>query len=210
MKNRGRIFFRILMIVVISLVIGLSIYSWNARRVVGNSLPMPFGIGSSVVLSGSMEPTLRINDLVFVKAAESYEVGDVVVYQGSLLVIHRIVSIDGTRVVTKGDNNNTADDPIELSQIKGKLVGRIPLVGLLIRGLKTLPGILVVLALAVWLMHRSWQGEKKADDERLEALKEEIRKLKEEEEAKAADASPEAEEPAAPREPEAPEFMTRK
>ena len=57
MKNRGRIFFRILMIVVISLVIGLSIYSWNARRVVGNSLPMPFGIGSSVVLSGSMEPT---------------------------------------------------------------------------------------------------------------------------------------------------------
>ena len=52
------------------------------------------GLAPYVVLSGSMEPTLSVDDLVIVRAAEDYAVGDVVVYQsGHSLVIHRIVAM---------------------------------------------------------------------------------------------------------------------
>ena len=56
---------RLLCYLLISLVLGGTAYSWNARRLAGNAMPMPFGVGLSVVLSGSMEPTLSVNDLIF-------------------------------------------------------------------------------------------------------------------------------------------------
>ena len=77
----GRLIFRIALIVLLSVFIGTTVYTLNAKRVMHNALPMPFGVGSSVVLSGSMEPTLSVNDLVFIREADSYAEGDVVVYQ---------------------------------------------------------------------------------------------------------------------------------
>ena len=169
------------MICLVSLLVGSGIYSWNARRVMHNLLPMPFGVGTAVVLTGSMEPALSANDLVFVRAADSYATGDIVIYQNTNeLVIHRIVSIDGETIVTQGDANNTPDDPISLSSVKGKLAFSIPFIGVLVRALQTLPGILIVCVLAFLLLHFSRQKEKQADEEKLDALKAEIRRLKKE------------------------------
>ena len=175
----GRLALRILLILLISLLIGYSVYSLNARRVMRNALPMPFGVGSAVVLSGSMEPALSVNDLVLVKAAPDYEVGDVVVYQsGGELIIHRIIEKEGETFVTRGDANNTADSPIGLSAIKGRMILSVPYVGLPIRLLQTTPGKLLLLALAILLLHRSWTREKDEDDEELNRIKAEIRRLK--------------------------------
>ena len=62
-KSIGRFF----LLFIISLMIGLRMYYWNSSSLVGNSMPMPFGYGASVVLSGSMEPALSVNDVVIVK-----------------------------------------------------------------------------------------------------------------------------------------------
>jgi signal peptidase len=186
-KNRrtGRLIYRIVLIVLLSVFLGGSVYSLNARRVMRNALPMPFGVGASVVLSGSMEPTLSVNDLVIVRAAESYAEGDVVVDQsGSSLVIHRIVRVEDEYVVTKGDANNTEDDPVSLSAVKGRMAFAIPFLGLPVRLLQSTLGSVLVIVLIAALVSLSWRKERAEDDKKLDDIKEEIRRLKELEDSK--------------------------
>ncbi len=46
--------------------------------------------------------------------------------QGTALVTHRIVEVNGNQIVTKGDANNTNDTPIQRNQIVGKVIKVIP------------------------------------------------------------------------------------
>ena len=180
-KRSHRVLLRRVLLVVAGVVVGLKLYSWNASSLAGNQMPMPFGIGVSVVMSGSMEPELSVNDLVIVREAEEYEIGDVVVYQsGNVLVIHRIVDMDGTTVTTRGDANEVKDQPFDSSLIKGKLVCALPLVGGVVRVLKSTPGTIVLIGLIIFLMERSWQKEKSEDQEKLDSIKEEIRAIQKE------------------------------
>lgn len=174
---------RSLFLIVISLVLGVNIYSWNAKSLTGNVLPMPFGYGGAVVLSGSMEPAIAVDELIIVRAEDGYEVGDVVVYQtGHMLVVHRIVALDGETVTTRGDANNTDDAPIALTQVKGKVITHIPHVGKAVRLLKTPVATVILIAAAVLSVELPFRKEKEKKDEELERIKEEIRRLKEEQE----------------------------
>lgn len=178
-RKKARFVLRILMMTVAAVIIGTSVYSINARTLLGNALPMPLGIGTSVVLSGSMEPTLSVNDLVVVKKADIYEEGDVVIYQErQSLIIHRIVKIDGDSVITKGDANNTEDEPISLSQIKGKLLFSIHAVGSVIRIVKSGPFAAVIIVCIILLMAMSRETDAKEDLRDIEKIEEEIRRLK--------------------------------
>ena len=174
---------RMAFLILVSLVVGLKIYAWNARSLTGNVLPMPFGYGGAVVLTGSMEPAIMVDELIIVKAEDSYEVGDVVVYQsGSMMVVHRIMDMDGERVITRGDANNVDDSPVELAQIKGKVIYHIPKVGGVVRILKTPAATLILIVAAVLSVELPYQKDKEKKDEELERIKEEIRRLKEEQE----------------------------
>lgn len=174
---------RRILLVFVGLVLGLNVYHWNANRLVGNAMPMPFGFGAAVVLSGSMEPALSVNDLAIIKESDTYSEGDIVVYQtGQELIIHRIIGISDGTVYTQGDANNVQDTPIDLSLIKGRLLMHVPAIGALIRFLKTVPGTMIVLGIAIVLMELSWKKEKAKDIEDIEAIKREIRKLREEQE----------------------------
>lgn len=64
------------------------------------------------VTGTSMEPSMHSGDLVFVRKAPSYEVGDVVAYTNPQLnstVIHRIIGQENDRYVFQGDNNDFVD-----------------------------------------------------------------------------------------------------
>ena len=101
--------------------------------------------GAYVIVSGSMEPIIKIKDAVVIRRvseADDVKVGDVVTYRSmdssyyGILITHRVVDIKSengkTKYVTKGDNNETVDrSPIEFGQITGKVVMRIPKVGYL-------------------------------------------------------------------------------
>ena len=178
-KAKVKVALRIVSLCVISLIIGFTFYSWNAQTLTGNAMPMPFGVGMSVVLSGSMEPALSVNDLVIVREADSFAVGDIAVYQdGATLVIHRIVSIDGDEVITQGDANLVEDDPITVSAIKGKMVAYIPFVGVIVRFLKTPVGSILLIAAAILLFELPHRRERKKVTDEQDKIKEEIRKLK--------------------------------
>lgn len=180
-KKRSKNFIRRMVLVALGIILGINIYLANANNLLGNKLPMPFGYGAAVVLSGSMEPTFSKDDLIFVKESEDIDVGDIVVYQSAGdLIVHRVMSLEENTVITQGDANNVADQPFDRSAIKGVVLGWIPNVGALINILKTPAGTIIVLLCAFLLIETSFRKQKDIDNEELDAIKEEIRRLKEE------------------------------
>lgn len=195
MKKHVKTIVRTALLSVAALIVGLNVYTMNASRLAGDLVPMPLGVGATVVLSGSMEPTLSTGDLLIIAEQESYGVDDVVVFQNNrMAVVHRIIEIkeetvegeDGEEIqmiaITQGDANNTPDDPIQLSQIKGTVVMSIPLVGYLVNMIKTPLGTILILAAAVFLLERSFHKEKEKDLDKLEEIRCEIERLKEQSE----------------------------
>ena len=183
MRKKWKNILRISLMIIASLVLGVNIYLWNARSVMGNALPMPFGYGTAVVLTGSMEPTIMIDDLIIVAETDGYEEGDVVVYQsGSALVVHRIVEVEPDTVITQGDANNAPDAPVRKEMIKGEVVGVIGGVGGLARLLKSPAATITLIAAAVLLSEMSYRKDRQKEEEDLDKIKEEIRRLKAEQE----------------------------
>ena len=183
MAKKWKTALRISVLILVSLVLGVNLYTWNARSLLGNSLPMPFGYGAAVVLTGSMEPAIMQDDLIIVARQEDYQEGDIVVYQsGSMVVCHRILSIEDETVTTQGDANNAPDAPIRLETIKGEVVGVIPGFGAVARLLKTPAATITLIAAALLTSELSFRKDKKKDMDELERIKEEIRRLKAEQE----------------------------
>ncbi len=90
------------------------------------------GYWPMIVLSGSMEPSIRIGDIVVVKRTQQEpRVGDVVAYKYSgMIILHRVINVTGNQLVTKGDANDAPDNPITVKQVLGELYLHIPYVGL--------------------------------------------------------------------------------
>ena len=152
-----------------------------------NAVPMPFGFGASLVLSGSMEPEISTDDLVFVKRADELHVGDVVLYNtGGSNVLHRITKIDGDIITTQGDANNTEDKPISASVVLGVYIGKVPSGGKIIRFVTNPPFVMAVVFLlmtvaVIWMFVEDHRERKKLDSikaeiESIKAENEELRK----------------------------------
>ena len=168
--------FRLIILILLGAFLGISLYHFNATRLTGNSVPMPFGVGAAVVLSGSMEPELSVGDLIIVAQQEEYVEREIVVYQdGASTITHRIIRITEEEVIVKGDANNTEDAPISPDRM---VVLASPLVGYLIEAIKTPIGTLLLLALAVVLLEFSFLNEKKEEQKKLQEIREQIDELK--------------------------------
>ncbi len=96
----------------------------------------PFGIKTAIVLTGSMEPTLNIDDFVILRELKGrVNVNDIVSYKRpgeKTEVLHRVVRVDKNIVITKGDANNKEDDPIDVMQITGVYVRKVKYLGKII------------------------------------------------------------------------------
>lgn len=172
---------RWILLILTGLILGVFVYQWNAETLTGNKMPMPFGYGVSVVLSGSMEPALQVNDLVIIRRTDTVEAGDIVVYQSEgLLVIHRVISVTDEAVVTQGDANNVPDAPISSEAIKGVLVCSVPKIGALVWLLKKPAVVVCILVLLCVLNERAFRKERHRKNEELEKLRSEVQSLSEE------------------------------
>lgn len=186
LKNKLKKFktlLRVFLLVLCGVVVGMKLYMFNANSIVGNQLPMPFGYGMLVVMSGSMEPTISQGNLIIVNEPEEYEVDDVVVFQdGSMLVTHRIIEMSGNEVVTQGDANNVTDVPIDISAIRGNVIETLPGVGNIVLFFMSPKGIFILIALTLYTTESSFRKKREEDSKELENIKEEISRLKESEE----------------------------
>lgn len=119
MKKILNIFFYLIVINIIL----ISLYTCYIKIIKKENMVFIGNYGMAVILSGSMEPTLSINDLVIVKKNTDYQKNDIIVYDNdNSLVVHRIISKDTNKTITKGDANNTDDLPIPNKDIKGKVI----------------------------------------------------------------------------------------
>lgn len=137
-KIAGRIFGWLTNAVLLFLLL-CNIYTIGVRHVTGTLQPDVFGWSWAVVISGSMEPEIGIDDLIIVKEKKEYHINDVVSYEsGSSVVTHRIVEEGPNGYTTQGDANNTIDTSIlSKSKIIGKVEFVIPNAGRLIRYLQS-------------------------------------------------------------------------
>ena len=114
------------------------------RKIVSRSaLVMAAAVGSillvfgpaHVVVSPSMEPAIRAGDALWIRpVAEPITPGMVVTYRlDERLITHRVLSVDGETLHTKGDNNEEADPwPVPVASIVGTPVLRVPRLGYVI------------------------------------------------------------------------------
>lgn len=108
----------ILAIAVLSIIIALNICSLCDVSL--------FGYRVFKIATGSMEPYLKVNDIVLIKKSNKYGVSDVITYKyNNSYITHRIMSSEGDEIVTKGDANNTTDEPIKKSDVVGKVIFKL-------------------------------------------------------------------------------------
>lgn len=111
------------------------------------------GLHSFVVLTGSMEPKLPTSSVVYVYPQSAYYPDDIITFKrGNIDITHRIVGFsksgDTTIYQTKGDANKAADpQKVFATDIVGKVIFSIPLIGKLVLFLKTVPGFLLIIVL---------------------------------------------------------------
>lgn len=110
-----------------------------------------------IVMSGSMETTINIGDLVIVKKVNSSNIhtGDIIAFKnGNIVISHRVKEVINDSGIykfkTKGDNNNVADDFIVSSDaIEGIFVNKIPGLGSILLFLGKPIGLLMVILVII-------------------------------------------------------------
>lgn len=112
------------------------------------------GYDMRLVRSESMKPAINMGDLVVTGPvgglfSGEIEEGDVVTYQrGDELVTHRVLSVEGDTLVTKGD---AVEDPdpwaVTLSDVRGVYLFKVPYAGYLANFIRTKFGWFLVIIL---------------------------------------------------------------
>ena len=135
------------------------------------------------VISGSMEPTYSVGDLLYVKQVDpdSVKVGDPITFvlnEDLVVATHRVVKVDRENrlFTTKGDANENEDAaPVHFNNLVGVPVFAIPLLGYVSAYIQSPPGMYVAiglgaaLLLAVYLPDLLTKKEDKKEEKQEEA-----------------------------------------
>lgn len=143
-------------IIVVFFVFALSIMIYLIFQLVSGNSPSIFGYRFYFVLTDSMEPTLKPKDMILSKVIkdssdieyvkEMIHEGDVVTYIGKVgpmdaFITHRVIKgedkddviyfdedSNSWMIITKGDHNSRADDPIPITKLKAVMVRKVNIV----------------------------------------------------------------------------------
>ena len=146
-------------------------------------VPYFMGYTELAVLTGSMQPTLPVGTLIYVKETDpaQLEVGDVVTYRldGDTMVTHRVIEMnpEAETLVTQGDANADPDGEITFDRIVGKMDFSIPYLGYISLNIRTpigivsICGVLVLIILLTFIpeiFSKDDEEEKKENEEKAE------------------------------------------
>lgn len=109
------------------LLVSLCVYTFVSVDVLGKDYANIFGYTYFVVASGSMSGTIEVDNVVIVKLDSKYETKDIITYKDNSgeFITHRYIKKVNNKLITKGDVNNTEDDPISPKQVIGKVISVI-------------------------------------------------------------------------------------
>lgn len=165
-----------------------------------DAVPSIFGYKPFMVLSGSMETEIRKGDLIITKIVDptTLKKDDVIAFRDAAgtVTTHRIIDLveenGSTYFITKGDNNSSQDrNLVELDDVEGIYVGRIPGIGSMMKSLsEPLTIVIAVFVITmVFVIGFIISSKKQHELERQEFLEfkrmKELEELKKQEEEKA-------------------------
>ena len=106
-------------------------YNYMQLQIMHKDYANFFGYTVFEVSTGSMAKTINVYDVILVKITKDVNENDVVTYKNEdELITHRIMEINGDKIITKGDANNTEDREITKDAIIGKVISVYPRVGI--------------------------------------------------------------------------------
>lgn len=146
--------------VILVLLTGVIILTLVTR--ISGKTPSILGYTMYRVSSGSMEPTLKVGDIILSSECDpmTLKKDDIITYDGTVgefkdkRVTHRVVKAPykdsgSYYLVTKGDDNPVEDSPINVSQVRGKYVAKIDILRWLYEFFITPWGLLTLIALII-------------------------------------------------------------
>ena len=158
-----------ILIIIFAFILLVSIYNNIQITIFKNDYSSFFGYSLFEVQTGSMSGTIEVGDWIVVKETNDIELNDIITYkQGDEFTTHRVIEKYNDTYVTKGDVNNTKDEPITDEEIVGKVVNVLPHFGIL---RKTLFNPLVVVSLIITLFLISFALKKEDKEKELKLKK---------------------------------------
>lgn len=181
-KKIFRWIFDIILFIILAIALIMA-YNHIQINIKGNTYTTMLGYSAFEVATGSMSNTIEIGDVILVKLIEPNEPvseNEIVVFtQDTTLVTHRIIKINGDQIITKGDANNTQDDPISRGQIIGKVVKIIPDVKMWKEIILT-PKVLIPTSISILLLWIFFSYDKEKDVKKTKKVIEEQEYIDEE------------------------------
>lgn len=114
------------------------------------------------IASSSMETDLHIGDYIVVFHTNDYKVGDIITFkENGVYITHRIHKIEGDKIITKGDANETPDDSIEKDKVLGKVLFKLTLLSFIIKN----KYIIIAIILASFILEMVFKKENKENIE---------------------------------------------
>lgn len=114
------------------------------------------------IASSSMETDLHIGDYIVVLHSDNYKVGDVITFmEDEVYITHRIQKIEGNKIITKGDANETLDDSITREEILGKVLFKLTFLSFIIKN----KYIIVALILASFILEKVFKNNEETNEE---------------------------------------------
>lgn len=135
------------------------------------------------VISGSMEPTYSVGDLLYVKTVDpdSVKVGDPITFvlnEDLVVATHRVVAVDSEnrQFTTKGDANEHEDaSPVHFNNLVGIPVFSVPLLGYISAYIQSPPGMYIAMGLGVILLAAVFLPDLLVKDTKKKETEEEIK-----------------------------------
>jgi len=122
------------------------------------------------VLSGSMEPKIKVGSVAIVKPEQRYNVNDVITYKAGtgkgIPTTHRVIEVreeSGTPTfITKGDANNAVDgEPVAKEAVEGKVLFSVPYLGYLLSFVGTKQGLIILVVIGTIIIYSEVMNIKK-------------------------------------------------
>jgi len=157
--------------------------------IAASMLPLKNNYRILAVMSGSMQPTISTGSLVIIKPVQEYKDQDIITFKTpnsakkNDYTTHRIVKIEskagGKTFVTKGDANSADDtEQIVQSEVVGKELFSIELLGYILGYIKTLPGLLIIVVVPAVIIIYEEVNKIKSEAQKIVSRKRELKKAK--------------------------------
>ncbi len=142
--------FKIILISILLLIFVSNFYVMIKSAANPGTHPNVFGYSTAVVVSGSMQPEINVDDLVIIKKQKTYQKNDIIAFNaGNSFVTHRIIDETPKGFITKGDANNTEDKAVvQKKDISGKVVLTVANIGKVVSFLKSPLGMMILFVFA--------------------------------------------------------------